>query len=264
MVAAMTVSCKNNKKAKEASEATEEVVEAAKTILADDVLARIDEIGKTYFDELGKTSFPDIISSYLTEEQKLVKPDYLLNPSEVNNLLTKTQKVNALAILIADRTVMKAYEMPTEEAEEAIARLMAEVGAPINVEDHANMTISEKVAAEYEKCKESGDLPLFWQFHFAMMNEFGYIMSQNPDIIFNNISEEQYQSFHKQMDASREVVIVLAEYDPEVKLAWDSFLQVITDPSNNSEEAFKSAEAAKNALISRKESIAARRAEMLK
>lgn len=38
MVAAMTVSCKNNnKKAKEAAEATAEVVEAAKTILADDV-----------------------------------------------------------------------------------------------------------------------------------------------------------------------------------------------------------------------------------
>ena len=64
----------NSLRQKEASEATEEVVEAAKTILADDVLARIDEIGKTYFDELGKTSFADIISSYLTEEQKLVKP----------------------------------------------------------------------------------------------------------------------------------------------------------------------------------------------
>ncbi len=267
MVAAMTVSCKNNnKKAKEASDANAEVVAAAKTILADDVLAKIDEIGKPFFDESGKFNFTTIISSHLTEEEKLVKPDYLLDPSEVNNYVTKTQKVNALAILISDRTLMEAYEMPLEEVNDAIARLVAEVGAPITVEGRDNMTVSEKLDAAYKKCKESGDLAFFWQFNFAMMNEFSYLVCQAPDIYYRNISEEQSQAFHKRIVAIRGVLKTLAEYDPEVKLAWETYLKFNTNYPDDKvkEEAYKSVEAAKEAQIARKESVAARRAEMLK
>ena len=267
MVAAMTVSCKNKNVKNTASEdADEEVVEAAKTILADDVLAKIDEMAKPYFDSFGKSNFSDIISSHLTEEEKLVKPDYLLDPSEVNNLVTKTQKINALAILIADRTVMKAYEMPVEETTEAIGRLMAEVGAPISVEDPEKKTTSEKISSQYEKCKESGDLPLFWQFHYAMANEFSYIISQNPDLFFRNISDEQRNFLRNQFRTCKEVVKTLAEYDPEVKMAWDTYSKFSANyPDENARhEAYKSAEAAKETFISRKESIAARRAEMLK
>ena len=262
MVAAMTVSCKNNnKKAAKTAEANAEVVEAAKTILADDVLAKIDEIGKPYIDEIGENRFASIISSHMTEEAKLVKPDYLLEPSEINSLVTKTQKVNALAILIADRTMMEAYEMPIEEANEAIARLMAEIGTAFSIENENDKTISEKITERYQKCKESGDLALFWQFHFAMMNEFSYLICQNPDLFFDNLTEEQHQSFRKRIGTTREVVEILAEYDPELKLAWDTYSKFRID---NPDEVYNSIEAAKEYQISRKESLTARRAEMLK
>ena len=265
MVAAMSVSCKNNKKT-ENNEATEEVVEAAKTILADDVLAKIDEIGKTFFDEIGKNSFTSIISSHLTEEEKLVKPDYLLNPAVANNLVTKTQKVNALAILVADKIVLKVYEMPVEETDEAIARLMAEVGAPIAIDNPENKTASEKVSEGYKKCKESGDLALFWQFIFGIQCEFCHIISQNPDLYFRNISDEQFHSFNDRFLACKDVVKTLAEYDPEIKLAWDAYSKFRTNyPDDNAmEEAYGSIEAAKATFISRKDLTAARRTEMLK
>ena len=92
-----SISCKNNKNA-ENNEATAEVVEAAKTILADDVLATIDEFVQTYVNEAGKIDVAAVISSSLTEEEKLIKPDYLLEAAQANELVTKSQKVNALAV----------------------------------------------------------------------------------------------------------------------------------------------------------------------
>ena len=262
MVAAVSVSCKSNKKA-ESNEANEEVVEAAKTVLADDVLAKIDDFSQTFVGENGKTRFSGIFSSALTEEEKLIKPDYLLNPSEVDNFVTKTQKVNALAILTADRVLMKVYEMPIEEANEAIARLGAEAGFPIP--DH-NLTVSEKIADEYEKCKESGDLALFWQFQFVKMTEFVYLISQNPDIFFRNISEDQLFSFNNQFLTTREAVKTLAEYDSDIKLAWDTYYKYRSSfPDEDSRrEAYFSIDSAKNIFSSNKESYAARRADMLK
>lgn len=82
MVAAMTVSCKNNnKKAKEAAEATAEVVEAAKTILADDVQVwdAVNAGGEisTHFSqetlEHSKNFFAENVSVYTARRANLLK-----------------------------------------------------------------------------------------------------------------------------------------------------------------------------------------------
>ena len=265
MVAAMSVSCKNNKKT-ENNEATEKVVEAAKTILADDVLAKIDEIAKSYIESIEEISFSNIISSLLTAEEKLIKPDYLLDPAVANTLVTKTQKVNALAILLEENEIRRAYEMPVEEANEAIARLTAEVGNSLSVDNPDKKTTSERVSERYNNCKENGELALFWQFQFAVQCELRYLISQNPDMFFRNISEEQFQAFGEQFLTCRDVVETLAEYDPEVKLAWDTYSKFRDSYPDESarHEAYKTAEVAKKTYASKKEAFAARRAEMLK
>ncbi len=265
MVAAMTVSCKNNKKA-ENNEADAEVVEAAKTILADDVLAKIDELAKSYAENAGENSFSSIISSHLTAEEKLIKPDYLLDPAVANTLVTKTQKVNALAILVAENEIRRAYGMPIEESKEAIARLIAEIGSSLSIDDPDSKTISEKLSEIYNNCKENGELALFWQFQFAVQCEFRYLISQNLDLFFRNISEEQFHSFSQQFLSCREVVETLAEYDPEVKLAWDTYSKFRESHPDESarHEAYKTVEVAKKTYASKKEAFAARRAEMLK
>lgn len=68
IVAAMTVSCRNNKKTENAAT---EAAEAAKTVLADDVLATIDGIAQKYVDEAGKINVTGLIASSLTEEENL-------------------------------------------------------------------------------------------------------------------------------------------------------------------------------------------------
>ena len=260
MVAGMAVSCKNNKKA----EADAEVVEAAKTILADDVLATLDELSQTYFDASGKFTIKDLISAEMTEEEKLVKPDYLLDPSEVNNLVTRAQKVNALAILVDERAVMEAYDMPLDESNEAIARLMAEVGTQFEVEDKDKMTISERIAAEYENCKENGDLPLFWQFQFSVVNETAYLISQNPELFLRNITEEQFEAFRGRFMSCCSAVKELAKYDTEIAAAVKAFDENrITDNHEVAMELYSSLASAKQTIIDSKDLIAARRAALL-
>ncbi len=261
MVAAMTVSCKNNKKAKEAAKATEEVVEAAKTILADDVLATIDELAQTIFAYSG-TSTPDaIISSALTEEEKLIKPDYLLEAAQANEMVTKSQKLNALSILLIERHIRIAYGMPTEETDEVIARFSAEINALFSFDERQNLTPSERVKRAYEAHKENGDIAAYWQFALAAQTELDYLVSKNVDVFFRNLTEDQYSAYTKKFKVVTDAARILAEHDLEVKQVWDAFNaggEIITDLSK------ESIEYGKNHFIEKAAVKAARRAEMLK
>ena len=266
MVAAMTVSCKSNKKAKEASEATEEVVEAAKTILADDVLATLDEIAKPFIDDAGKVEAYRIIADNLTPEEKMVKPDYLMDPSEVDNMITKSQKVNALAVLVIERFIRQAYDMPVEKSEAAIAHLVADLDIPnVNNGENNDLSIAEKAAENYRLFKERGDLPLFWQFQFALINESAYLISQNPDPFFRNLTEEQYETFNGRIFSCYAAVEELAKYDEEVAASLKVFQDNMTvSTQEEAEKVYSSLATAKQAIINSKDVIAARRAALLK
>jgi len=90
VLAVLTISCKNTK----TTEPTPEEIQAQKVALADSVLAQIDE----YAEQFSKTRDGYLLNLFaLTDEEKIIKPDYLLEPSEVSKFITKTQKVNALA-----------------------------------------------------------------------------------------------------------------------------------------------------------------------
>ena len=224
MVAAMTVSCKNNnKKAAKTAEANAEVVEAAKTILTDDVLATLDEIAKPILESSGSAAPESIIASALTEEEKLIKPDYLLEASQANEMVTKSQKLNALAILFVERPIRIAYGMPTEETDKVIAHLAAEVNDPISFDDEMNLTPAEKTKMAYEAHKERGDITDFWQYVFAIQIEINYLISNNPDAFFRNLTEEQYQSFHNRYVSCLKAVKELAKYDSEIALILDTY-----------------------------------------
>ena len=266
MVAAMSVSCKNNnKKAKEAADATAEVVEAAKTILADDVLATLDEIAKSFIDDAGKVEAHKIIAANLTPEERMVKPDYLLDPKDVNSMVTKSQKLNALAILMMERDIRKAYEMPIDKVDETMTRLMAELNHPNSFENNFKMSIPEKVAETYRQYKERGDLASFWQFSFAFVNEMAYLVSQNPYPFFRNLTEKQFAIFNSRFFSCYAAVKELAKYDEQVAEVLKIFEENrCVDTYEESVKAFGSLASAKQTIIDTKDVIAARRSNLLK
>lgn len=262
IVAAMTVSCKNNnKKAAKTAEANAEVVEAAKKILADDVLAKIDELAQSFADEAGKFAPEDIISSALTEEEKLIKPDYLLEASQANEMVTRSQKLNAFAILLIEHHIRVAYGMPTEETDEVLARLVADVNDPVSFDDEMSLTPAEKAKMAYKAHKERGDIASYWQFVLALQTEADYLISRNVDLFFRNLTEDQYASLTKQFNTIISAVRTLAEYDPEVKQAWDAYNAGGEVIGGLSEETM---EYGKNFFVERADVFAARRANLLK
>ena len=200
--------------------------------------------------------------SALTEEEKLIKPDYLLEASQANGMVTKSQKMNALAILMMERPIRMAYGMPIEEINEVIARFAAEVNYPVSFDDGMNLPISERVKRVYTARKERGEIADFWQVQLALLTEVDYLISKNVDVFFRNLTEDQYASLIKQFKTVIKAVRTLAEYDPEVKQAWDAFNAggEIVKPSLSEE----TMEYGKNFFKEMVDVHAARRANLLK
>ena len=264
MVAAMTVSCKNNKKKAENNGSTEEVVEVAKTILADDVLATIDQYGEIYLDECGNYDIQEFIASYLTDEEKMVKPDYLLDPAQISGLVTKSQKFAALAILSSERPIREVYGMPVEKSVEAQVRLALDINYPFHNNELKDLKTSDKIRRFYEVCKERGELAYFWKLNSAFMTEFLYLIVNNPEPFLNNLTDEQWNSFKNRYESCLHTVRVLAEYDEEIASVMSIMNE--TNSVSNDEEAssiFATKESGIQRILEAKDKYIARRNTLL-
>ena len=218
--ALVAASCGNNKSSKTEQNNTDEEITEAKIELAEDVLATLDsleqkcvEAGADFEDVIG------IITSALTDKQKMVKPDYLMDPARTLDLLSLRQKVNALAILLTERPLREAYEMPLEEVDAAIARLYVEVGSPVPANMCKDLSASEIVKLAYNICKANNELCYFWMFDNAVQYNLLYLISFNSDTFFNNITPEQYEAFNTRIYTAGKAAQQLAEYDKEIASA---------------------------------------------
>jgi len=255
---AMMISCKNKK-----SEPTPEEIEAQKVALADSVLAQIDDLVDQFYDAASK-SFK-LKEFDLTDAEKMVKPDYLLDPSVASTLVTKSQKINALAIYLAELNIRKIYDMPLDETKEVIANLATEVNHPIDADILSGDTkTSEKLKREYEVCKERGDLAYFWQYFNAIHYEYSYIIAQNPKMYLGKISDDQWKAFSEVKKTRSNAVRELAKYDDEMaglKKFIDS--NIVFSSKEEAEMVSNSREEAIQYYIENKEKYITRRNDLL-
>jgi len=222
MVATLTtVSCKCS--SKKSQEPTREEVQQQKQALADSVLAEVDSLVDEYINAANQ-SFK-IQYFELTEKEKLTKPDYLLEPSYANNLVSKSQKTTALAYYSVDRLVRVIYEMPTNEIDEVMAKLIAELNHPWSEYKKKDVPVSELMKKAYQTCKENGDLAYFWQFQNAILCETSYVLAQNPELFFSKITEQQWQSYYKRLHNKALAIRKLAQYDEEMSAVRQQILK---------------------------------------
>jgi len=253
------VSCKNTR----TTEPTLEEIQKEKQALADSVLAQIDFFAEEYISASSNTfTFRGL---ELTENEKSVKPDYLLDPSTANRLVTKAQKINALAYYIVDLGVRMLYDMPTEEAKGAIAKLAMDVNYPVDIDNlQASDGLSNSIKIHYDKCKESGNLSLFWQFQEAFITEVGYIIAQNPELFYSKITEGQWKASIKRIDENTNAMYKLAKYDDEMATVLQ--IRDKTRVYSSDEERAKELatfESAKQSCIANQDKFIARRNALL-
>jgi len=262
MVATLSmVSCKCT--SKKSQEPTQEEVQEMKQALADSVLAQIDALADEYWNAYDKSfSFKDF---ELTDNEKSVKPDYLLDPSVANNLVTRSQKINAMAMYVMDIAICKAYDMPYDDRKEAAIKLAADVDAPFDMENTtSNEPASEIIKAIYKACKERGDVSLFWQFEHAFVVEGIYILSRNPELFLSKITEEQWESWAVVKNDRLVALKELAKYDKEMAQFYE--LAYTNRPIDSSEDNYSidhSLETARQFYLANKDRYAAMRNALL-
>jgi len=216
MVAALSmVSCKNNNK--NTQEPTQEEVQEQKQALADSVLSVIDDLAVKFIESCDKGDFS--LNLVLTDEEKMVKPDYLLDPSLASTFVTKSQKITALAYLFVDYLVLSAYDMPLEATNEAIAKLAAEVNYPADIDEMFNDCTtppSNYIKQVYNAYKERNDLAAFWKFQYGILLETAYVISNNPELYYKYINDETNAAINEQWVDFENAVKLLAPYDEEI------------------------------------------------
>lgn len=265
LVAALTISCKNTKNAGNNEESFDAAaLEAAKVELADDVLNTLENLAAGYIDAADKMHFDNLLTDNLTEKEKMVTPDYLLDPSVASNMLTRLQKTNALAILVTEYPVRIAYGMPVDPSKEAIAKLVVDLNHPINLDgETSGAPIAERTKQLYENCKERGELNYFWQFAFACQSSLLYLISNNPDKFFNSIDETSYRNFDKHIKTCLEALKIYAQYDAEtasILAFWESNGIILSDADY---QAVSTKEGARKVFSERKENLAQLRSGLL-
>jgi len=259
LAALLLVSCKNNNKKSEDKALTAEQVQQTKDQMAESVLETVDAIEQEYR-KASQNSF--CINQFeLTEKEKMVKPDYLLEPQVANTLVTRSQKINALGIYFVEYWFRKLYDMPVEEVQQVIVKLAADVNYPLDVEyAGSDASVSDKLAKEYEACKKAGALAAYWQYRNAVLVETDYLIAQNSRLFFNRITPEQWLSYYMKMTTSVNAIKQLSEYDEE--MAAVNQMRIENRVAASDEELFKanrSTEAAKLFHLENKEKFAAAR-----
>jgi hypothetical protein len=153
----------------------------------------------------------------LTKEEKQVKPDYLLPASAAEEATTLAEKYRILSALNVDRKIAALYEMPVEDYDKAITKLIADINDPsFKAIDDAN-TVFETSTTLYDAMDENGRVNFFWQLAAAALVEELYVMNQNTDKFLSTFTDEAVSEVTFRIVVILDAINRLTEYDADIK-----------------------------------------------
>ena len=215
-IAAMTfAACGGNKNAQ-----TAEQTDSVKSFEQEQIEASI----KMHFDsiasELSKLKQLPVVqkdgSIALTNEEKQVKPDYLLDLAVADNAMTLSEKYRALSALEVDKEVAKLYEMPVDDYDKAIAKLAADINDPSFKAIDDATGVYEATETLYDVMNENGRINYFWQIVAASLVEQLYVTSQNSDKFVSAFTDDAAANVTFRIILIQDALTRLTEYDPEL------------------------------------------------
>lgn len=226
-IVACLSSCGNNNGNKSENNEQQEVT-STQNALTDEINQ---EAVKTEFDNLkiavGKIKMAPFVSSTadgritLTEKEKMVKPDYLINPSVVGKLATLSQKYHVVSMMAADLVVANMYEMPTVDMKEAMAKLLLDINdeaftnfanTPWSDLEGASDALGFLVEEEYAAGRQN----LFWDALAASLVEQLYIITRNVDKFMPMFTDETVEDFTFNFICLHEGLITMADTNDEM------------------------------------------------
>lgn len=152
----------------------------------------------------------------LTDEEKKVKPDYLLSPEIAKEAITLSEKYRVLVALSIDQTIAELYDMDTKAYNEATAQLLSDVNDPgfrIFAENGDVVVESHEI---YEAEVQSGRINYFWQAVAASLVEQMYILCQNQEKFLPVFDDDAVANLTLRIALLQDAINRLVEYDPEL------------------------------------------------
>lgn len=220
----MLASCGGNKQQANNSEVVEEEKSFEQTQIEGSIKQQLDSLSSE-FSKMGNTPFMAALKEgriELSEQEKQVKPEYLIDPASTNELVTLSQKYRAISILNADKTIANAYGMPTDEYEVALKKMIVDIEDPafkvfLEGEDSDPSSYSTLVENFYKAEDENGRINFFWEATTAFMVEELYIISQDSNEKFLQcFNDESAANVTYRIILFQDALERLKEYNPEI------------------------------------------------
>lgn len=220
----MVPSCKNQNNKKPQKEAEKRELSEKEQLLTEELKANLQNLAQSA-KQLRNIAFiqkKDDGSFTLTEKDKLVKPDYLVDPAAVDDLVTLSQKYRCWTMLGVDKMVCELYEMPTTDYEAAIAKLIADINDPA-IDSFAGIdwNVDETVKAELDKFVEAeysaGRAPFMWDAVAASLVEQLYVITRNIDLFMPMFDDQSAADFTYNFVTVHERILDLMEFYPEME-----------------------------------------------
>lgn len=188
--------------------------------IEDKIKADIDSIAK----ELAKHQSASLVANIkdgkvtLNDDEKKVKPDYLLDPSCADNLSTYSQKYRAFVMLSTDKAVAELYGIDVAPYTEAITKIATEIGDPIIKEIlESGDDVTDKAETFYQKEEEAGRINFFWEATCAGAVEQLFIMSNNIEKFLPSLDDDAAANITFRIACIQDALQRLAEYAPELE-----------------------------------------------
>jgi len=160
-------------------------------------------------------------SLQLVEKEKMVKPDYLIDPASINGLVTLSQKYRAVAMLSIDKKVAQLYDMPVDEIDAAMAKVAVDINDPALKEFSDNIFSGQEVGEGISKfCQAEFDAErsvLCWEAISAGLVEQVFILTKNMDKFLPMFDDEAASDVTYNFVCVHDGIMKLMEFYPELE-----------------------------------------------
>lgn len=161
----------------------------------------------------------------LSEDEKKVKPDYLINPADiVDKLESLSLKYRAMVVMGLDKTVSDLYEMP-DVYSEPLSKLAAEVNDPgvSFIMEHGENS-SEDLSKYYEIEEQNGRANYFWESAATAIIEQVYIITKNQDMFLKNFTDKDAEDITYRIVLLIDAYEELSDYNLELRKLYNVLL----------------------------------------
>ena len=257
-IAAIAFTACGGKKGGQTTEVADSVKSFEQAQVEEKIKVELDSLAA----EVGKMKSLPIVQTddngiKLTDQEKQVKPDYLIDPAAAEKATTLAEKYRMISALSVDKSIAAMYDMPTEAYEAAVNKLVADINDPSFKEIDDASTIFETGQKLYDAMDKNGRINYFWQLVGASLVEEIYVLTQNTEKFITAFDDDSASNITYRIILLSDAVDRLASYDSEFEPIANAIKAL--EPLNAT-----TVEELKTQLAQTKEKIAEARASLIK